>query len=129
MEDKKIIPAAEGLPFSKAVISDSKYLMEISGQIGMDPETGKVVEGIEQQTPQAMDNVRDILEEVGWNLQNLIKVRILLTDMKDYSKVNEIYANYFEKNFPTRVAVVVKELPLGALIELDCTAVGDNIEE
>ena len=57
------------------------------------------------------------------------KIRIFLADMKDYGTVNEIYATYFENDFPTRVALAVKELPLGALIEMDCTACGDEIKE
>ncbi|MBU0977849.1 MAG: RidA family protein, partial [Nanoarchaeota archaeon] len=107
---------------------NQKYSMEISGQVGLNSE-GKLVEGIKEQTKQTFQNVKDILEEVGWDLSNLIKIRIFLTNMKDYGTVNEIYATYFENDFPTRVALAVKDLPLGALIEMDCTATGDELKE
>ncbi|MFH1649860.1 MAG: Rid family hydrolase [Candidatus Woesearchaeota archaeon] len=90
---------------------------------------GKLAEGLEAQTRQAIENVKAILAQAGWNLSNLTKVRIFLTDMKDYGKVNEIYGSSFSGKFPTRVALAVKDLPLGALIELDCTAMGDSIRE
>ena len=125
---KKIIPAGANLPFSKYIVHDDKYSMEISGQVGLNSE-GKLVEGIEAQTKQTLQNIKGILGEVGWDLNNLIKVRIFLADMKDYAIVNDIYAAYFENNFPTRVALAVKGLPLGALIEMDCTAAGDEIKE
>ncbi len=126
---KKIIHAPKNLPFSKAVVNNQKYTMEISGQIGLNPKTGKLEEGIEEQTKMALENVKEILQNVGWGFENLIKVRIFLIDMKDYSVVNEIYSKYFENDYPARVALAVKELPLGALIELDCTACGDKIKE
>jgi len=125
---KKIIRAPANLPFSKAIVHNQKYSMEISGQVGLNSE-GKLVEGIEEQTKQTFQNVKDILEEVGWDLSNLMKIRIFLADMKDYGTVNEIYATYFENDFPTRVALAVKDLPLGALIEMDCTATGDELKE
>lgn len=125
---KKIIHAPANLPFSKAIVHNQKYSMEISGQVGLNSK-GKLEEGIEEQTKRTFQNVKEILEEVGWNFENLIKVRIFLADMKDYSKVNEIYSKYFEKDFPTRVALAVKDLPLGALIEMDCTASGEEIIE
>jgi len=123
---RKNIVAPNNLPFSKAVIHESKYTMEISGQIGLD-SNGKLVDGIENQTRQTMQNVKDILEEVGWNFDNLVKVRIFLSDIKDYVQVNEIYSKCFESNFPARVALAVKDLPLGALIEIDATAAGDRL--
>lgn len=125
---KKFLSAGANLPFSKAVIHDQKYTMEISGQIGLNSE-GKLEEGIEEQTKRALENVKEILNEVRWTFENLIKVRIFLADIKDYQKVNEIYSAYFEKDFPTRVALAVKDLPLGALIEFDCTATGDEVKE
>jgi 2-iminobutanoate/2-iminopropanoate deaminase len=121
---KKIISAGN-LPFSKAIIHDSKHVMELSGQVGIDPITGKLVEGVESQTRQSLDNVKTIMEDAGWNLENVIKVRIFLVDMFDYNKMNEIYKNYFNGDYPTRVALAVKALPLGALIEIECTAVRD----
>jgi 2-iminobutanoate/2-iminopropanoate deaminase len=125
---RKIIRSAANLPFSKAIVQNQKYVMEISGQIGLNPKTGKLEEGIEEQTKRTLQNISEILEEAGWNFDNLIKVRIFLADMKHYSIINEIYSKYFKKDFPARVALAVKDLPLGALIEMDCTASGDNIK-
>jgi 2-iminobutanoate/2-iminopropanoate deaminase len=125
---KKIIRATGNTPYSKAIVHNQKYVMEISGQIGLNSE-GKLEEGIENQIKRIFQNIKEILDEVGWNFNNLIKIRIFLADMKDYSTLNEIYSQYFENDFPTRVAVAVKDLPLGALIEMDCTASGDEIKE
>lgn len=124
---KKII-SADNLPFSKAIIHNLKYTMEISGQVGIDSKTGKLLEGIEKQTHQALENIKKILEETGWRFENIIKVRIYLTDMNDYTKVNEIYKKYFSNNYPARVALAVKTLPLDALIEIECTAGNDFSE-
>ncbi|MEK6951513.1 MAG: Rid family detoxifying hydrolase [Nanoarchaeota archaeon] len=121
---KKIISSGS-FPFSKAIIHNFKYTMEISGQIGIDPKTGKLPEGIEKQTHQALENMKKILEEAGWSFENIIKVKIYLTNMDDYAAVNEIYKKYFSSDYPTRVALAVKALPLGALIEIECTAGND----
>jgi 2-iminobutanoate/2-iminopropanoate deaminase len=124
---KKVLSAGN-LPFSKAIIHDFKYTMEISGQVGLNPSTGKLVDGIEKQTHQSLDNIKSILEEVGWNFGDIIKARIYLVDMDDYAKVNEIYKTYFSIDYPTRVALAIKALPLGALIEIECTAGRDSID-
>lgn len=68
-----------------------------------------------------------IISELGWTLENLTKVRIYLVDMADYKKVNEVYATKFTKNPPARIAIAVRALPLGALIEIECVAAGDEI--
>ena len=129
---KKIVtsdkaPSTKGFPLSHAILHNFEYTMEISGQIGLDPKTSKLVEGgIEAQTKQALDNVEGILSEIGWDLKNIIKVRIFVTDMKDYQKLNEIYAKRFTSDFPARAVLGVKELPLGAYVEIECTAAGDR---
>jgi len=122
-------PKAVG-PYSQAVLTDAPYYLEISGQIGVHPDTGKLVEGgIEAETRQSLENVKAILTTVGWDFSNLIKVRIFITDMANYAKVNEIYASYFNSDFPARIAIAVKQLPINCLIEIDATAVGDSISE
>jgi len=126
---KKIIPGLKDLPFSKAIVHNQEYSMEISGQIGLNPKTSILEVGIDAQTRRVLDNIIEILAEVGWNLDNLIKVRIFLADIKDYDVVNEIYSGYFVGNYPTRVALAVKDLPLDAVIEIDCTAAGDKITD
>jgi len=102
--------------------------MELSGQIGINPQEGKLVTGgIEAETEQTLKNIGALLSEVGWNFKNIVKVRIFLADMKEYSVVNNIYMKYFTEELPTRIALAVKELPLGALVEIECVAVGDKV--
>ncbi len=125
---KEIIRNDGSLPFSKAVIHDFKHVMEISGQVGLDSETGKLAENISNQTTMALENTKRILEEAGWGFGNIVKVRIFLVDMKDYAEMNRIYAKYFAGDYPSRVVLAVKALPLNALIEIECTAAGNEIK-
>lgn len=124
---KKIIPFSGPFPLSRAIVFDSKYTMEISGQIGVNP-SAELESGIENQTRRSIELIKEILESVGWSLENVVKTRIFLTNMADYAKMNEVYQKFFTKDFPTRFALAVKELPKGALVEIDCTAAGDKIE-
>jgi 2-iminobutanoate/2-iminopropanoate deaminase len=126
---KTTIEGPGTLPYSSGIVHDHQFSMEIAGQIGLDPETGTLAKGLELQTKQAMKNIGMVLENVGWGFEHLIKVRIYLSDMKDYQRMNDIYGTFFHGNYPTRVALAVKEMPLGALIEIDCTAAGDSIEK
>jgi len=122
-------PKATG-PFSQAVLYDSKYKLELSGQIGIDPDAGKLVEGgITAETQQTLDNIEAVLSETGWGFENVVKSRIYLTDMNDYAIVNELYAKKFSENPPARIALAVKELPLGALVEIECVAAGDEVKK
>ena len=126
---KKIIKNTGPFPLSKAILHDEKYTLEISGQIGFNGQTGNMADGIENQTNQTLENIKNIIEEIGWNLSNVIKTTVYLSDMKDYAKMNEVYGKYFKANYPTRTAMAVKELPRGALIEIQCTASGNEIKE
>ncbi len=129
---KKIIqsikaPSAPHL-YSPAILSSEKYSLEIAGQIGLDPHVGKMVEGgVTAETEQILDNIEALLAEVGWDFSNLAKVRIYLLSMDDYQAVNDIYLSRISPPMPTRDAVAVKELPLGAQIEIDCCASGDTV--
>lgn len=115
--------------FSQAVLHDSKHTLELSGQVGINPETGKLVEGgIGPQTEQTLTNIQNILASIGWKFENIVKTRIYLADMADYQAMNEIYAKKFPQNPPARLCVAVKQLPLGALVEIECTAAGDNTD-
>jgi len=131
---KKIIssdraPKATG-PFSQAVLDNHKYRLELSGQIGIDPNSGKLAEGgLINETEQTLNNIEAILKEVGWGFKNVIKARIYLADINDYTKVNEIYARRFPTEPPSRIALAVKSLPLGALVEIECTATGDEVND
>ncbi len=114
-------PGAVG-PYSQA-IKTGNFLF-LSGQVGMNPETNKVVEGgVEAQTGQIFKNITAVLEQAGAGLQNVVKATVFLKDMADFKRVNEIYAQHFQKPYPARSAVAVKELPLSADIEIEVIAV------
>jgi 2-iminobutanoate/2-iminopropanoate deaminase len=121
---KKIIhtnqaPEAIG-PYAQAVEIDS--FIYTSGQIGLDPATGEMVEGLENQTHQVMRNVTAILEAAEVDTGNIIKAMIFMQNMDDFTVVNEIYASYLESPYPARSAVEVARMPKGALVEVEVIA-------
>lgn len=109
-------------PYSQAVwAGDTLY---ISGQIGLNPETGNLAEGgPEQQAHQMMANVKAILVEAGLNLDHLVKCTIFLDDMNDFATINEAYGSYFSNEPPAREAFEVSKLPKGAKVEISVIAV------
>lgn len=118
---KKIIhtahaPAALG-PYSQAVeINNTLY---ISGQVPLDPESGSIVKGgIAEQTEQVLKNIGAILKEAGYSFENVVSSTCLLSDMSDFKAMNEVYARFYPEKQPARAAFAVKELPLGALLEI-----------
>lgn len=113
-------PAAIG-PYSQAVIYSGK-IMFCSGQIGLDKETGKLVEGIEAQVEKAMENIGAVLEAAKSGFGSVLKTTIFLTDMADFQVVNLIYARFFQDTKPARSTVQVANLPLNALVEIECIA-------
>ena len=114
-------PAAVG-PYSQAVrIGDLVYS---AGQIPLNPETGKLVEGgIEAQTRQVMQNLIAVLEAAGTSLTNVVKTTIYVTDLGDFATLNQVYGSYFNSNPPARSTVQVAALPLGANVEIEMVAV------
>lgn len=116
-----IAPGAIG-PYSQAVkAGDTLY---ISGQVPINPETGKFPEGgIKEQTEQVMKNIEAILIEAGYDFSNVVKSTCLLSDMSNFAAMNEVYGKYYTINQPARAAFAVKDLPLGALIEIETIAV------
>ena len=123
---KKIIitgkaPAAIG-PYSQAVeVNGTLY---ISGQVPLNPVTMKLVEGgISEQTTQVLENIGAILKEAGYDYSDVVKSTCLLSDMADFKAMNEVYGRYYPENPPARAAFAVKDLPLGALIEIETIAV------
>mgnify|MGYP003412185445 FL=1 len=122
---KKIIstknsPGAIG-PYSQAVSFNN--LIFVSGQIPIDPVSGEVVKGgIYEQTRQVLENVKGILEAGGTLMQNVLRTTIFLTNMDDYSAVNEAYAQYFPENPPARSTIQVNRLPKDVNIEIDAIA-------
>lgn len=114
-------PKAVG-PYSQAVILGN--MIFTSGQIYINPKTGKLLEGtIDEQVRQVMSNLDAILKAAGVDFGNVVKTTIYVTDMSLYGKVNEIYGKYFSETFPARETVCVKELPLGAKLEISMVAV------
>ena len=119
---KKIIatdkaPAAIG-PYSQAI--EVNGLLFTSGVIPIVPETGELVEGgIEKQAKQAIGNLAALIKEAGADINNTIKTTVFIKDMKDFAKVNEIYAEYFTENYPARSCVEVARLPKDVLIEIE----------
>ena len=113
-------PAAVG-PYSQAVKA-GEFLF-ISGQIGLDPATGKMVEGgLTQQVERVLENLREILEAAGGGIDSVVKTTVLLQSMDDFGAMNEIYAGVFTDNPPARAAFEVGRLPLGALVEIEAVA-------
>jgi 2-iminobutanoate/2-iminopropanoate deaminase len=113
-------PKAIG-PYSQAV--EANGMLFISGQVPVDPGTGKIPEGIEAQTEQVMKNIGAILKEAGYTFADVIKSTCLLSDMANFKAMNEVYGKYYAENPPARAAFAVKELPLGALVEIETIAV------
>ena len=108
-------------PYSQAIEVDG--FVYLSGQTPLDPKTGKIVDGdIQVQTKQAFKNLLAVLTAAGLTSDNVIKVNVFLTDMKLFPGMNEIYKNEFNEPFPARSTIGVKELPLGALVEIEMIA-------
>lgn len=113
-------PAAIGT-YSQAVrVGDTVYL---SGQIGLDPTSMQLVEGIEQQIHQVFRNLAAVATAAGGSLADVVKLNVFLTDLGDFPRVNEIMAQYFSAPYPARAAVGVAALPRGALVEADAIMV------
>ena len=113
-------PAAVG-PYSQGIqVGD---FMFTAGQLGMDPATGKLVEGgIEAQTRQALANLSAVLEAAGTSLAHVIKTTVFLQDIGDFQAMNGVYAQFFTADPPARSAVQVAALPLGGLVEIEAVA-------
>jgi 2-iminobutanoate/2-iminopropanoate deaminase len=122
---KKIInsphaPKAVG-PYSQAV--EANGTLYISGQLPIDPATGKFAEGgAAEQTRQCLNNVAAILQEAGYDFSHVVKSTVLMANMDDFAAMNEVYASFYHEPFPARVAYQVGRLPMGALIEIETIA-------
>ena len=113
-------PAAVG-PYSHSVLAGKTQY--ISGQLGLDPITGEMKVTVEQQAEQALINLGAILQETEMSYDNVVKTTVFLSDMADFSKINDIYGNYFLKTLPARSCVEVSELPKNGLFEIEAIAV------
>ena len=125
---KKIVntdyaPKAIG-PYSQAI--ETNGMLFISGQVPINPETGKVIEGgIIEQTKQVMLNIKAILNEAGYTIEQVVKSTCLLSHMDNFAAMNEVYAKYYPENPPARAAYGVVKLPLGVLVEIETIAAKD----
>ena len=123
---KKIIstenaPKAIG-PYSQAI--EVNGMLFVSGQIPINPATGKVVEGgIKEQTEQVLKNIEAILKEANYSFSDVVKSTCLLDNMDNFAAMNEVYAKYYSENHPARAAYGVVKLPLGVMIEIETIAV------
>jgi 2-iminobutanoate/2-iminopropanoate deaminase len=124
--EKKVVktdkaPAAIG-PYSQA--TEVNGTIYISGQIPIDPSTGKLIDGgIKEQTRQVLENIGAILNATGCSYENVVKSTCLLANMDDFKDMNEVYAQYYSQNPPARAAYGVVKLPLGSLVEIETIAV------
>jgi reactive intermediate/imine deaminase len=113
-------PAAIGT-YSQAVRAGNTVYL--AGQIGLDPKTGQLLEGIEAQIRRVFANLKAVAEASGGSLADAVKLTIYLTDLAHFAKVNEIMGTYFTQPYPARAAVGVAALPKGALVEADAVLV------
>ena len=124
MTERKVIqtdkaPGAIG-PYSQALlVGNTLYL---SGQLGIDPATGKLVDGTAPQARQALDNIMAILMKANMSMRDVVQVQVFLADIADFAAVNEIYKAYFQEPYPARAAIQAGALPAGGLVEILVTA-------
>jgi 2-iminobutanoate/2-iminopropanoate deaminase len=108
----------QGAPYSQGIVHGD--LVFVSGQLGVDPASGEVVEGgIGPQTEQVLKNLGAILEEAGSSLANVLKATIFLADLGDFAEMNEVYGRYVGEPFPARATFQVAALPAGVLVEIE----------
>lgn len=125
--NKKIIsspkaPAAVG-PYSQAVVIEGHNLIFVSGQIGMNPQTKEIARGgTTEETKQALENIKNILEACGSGLDKVVKTTVFMKDLDDFGLMNEAYSGFFKENPPARSTVEVEGLPKGAKIEIEAIA-------
>jgi 2-iminobutanoate/2-iminopropanoate deaminase len=113
-------PAAIG-PYSQAI--EVNGFVYASGQLPIDPATGVFPEGgIKEQTAQSIKNAQMILEAAGTDLKHVVKTTVYLANMSDFAAMNEVYSQFFSEPFPARSAVAVKDLPKGAMVEVEVVA-------
>lgn len=115
-------PAAIG-PYSQALRAGN--VMFVSGQIPVDPATGKMPESIEEQAAQSLTNLRNILVAEGLSMKNVIKTTVFLADLADFAAVNAVYESFFEAPYPARSCVQVAAIPKGAGVEIECIAIAE----
>jgi 2-iminobutanoate/2-iminopropanoate deaminase len=116
-------PAALG-PYSHAI--GFGELVFCSGQLGLDPATNELVDGVEAQAERALSNLQAVLASAGLGLDDVVKTTIFLADMADFAKVNAVYGRFFAEPHPARSTVQVAALPKGGLVEIEAIAAGER---
>ena len=109
-------PAAIG-PYSQAMVVGN--MLFTSGQVPINPATGEIPEGVEEQAKQALANVKNLIEAAGASIDKVVKTTVFIKNMDDFTKINEIYAQYFTEPFPARSCVEVARLPKDVLLEVE----------
>jgi len=122
---KKVItsekaPAAIG-PYSQAI--KTKELVFVSGQLPINAFTGTMPEGVEEQAKQSLENLKNILDQIGLTMEEVVKTTVFLKDLNNFNIVNEVYGKYFTQGYPARSAVQVARLPKDAEIEIEAIAI------
>lgn len=112
-------PGALG-PYSQAI--DTGLFIFASGQLGLDPVSGELAEGVQEQARVALENVTAVLDAAGSSLDQVVKTTVFLQDMNDFAAMNEIYGQFFKEPYPARSAVQVARLPKDALVEIEVIA-------
>ena len=116
----KHAPAAIG-PYSQAVVSNGFAFL--SGQIPLDPATGNLIDGdVAAQTERVLENLKALLHACGSSLERVVKTTVYLTDMREFSRMNEVYGRYFSENPPARATIQAARLPKDVRVEIDCIA-------
>ncbi len=116
----ELAPKAIG-PYSQAIRVGN--LVFLSGQLGADPQSGDLKEGIVAQTQQSLDNIGAILTSLGLNYSHVVKTTVFVKDLDDFATVNEVYGSIFKDAAPARSCVEVSRLPKRALVEIECIAI------
>ena len=112
-------PAAIG-PYSQAI--ESNGFIYVSGQLPINVETGTMPETIEEQTAKSLNNIKSILNAAGISMNSVVKTTVLMTNLNDFTKMNEVYGTFFSGVYPARAAYQVVALPKGAMIEIEAVA-------
>lgn len=125
--ETKNAPAPIG-PYNQAVLANGTLYM--SGQIAMHPESGElIIDSIESETEQVMKNMEGVLLKAGMTLDDVVKCSIFITDMDNFSRVNEVYGKFFTSDFPARETVQVSRLPKDVNVEISATAVKNIVAD
>ncbi|MBN1482841.1 reactive intermediate/imine deaminase [candidate division KSB1 bacterium] len=108
--------------YSQGVLAQGKFLFT-AGQLGVDPKSGELADGLRAQTQQALENIRAVLKAAGTDISYVVKVTVLLDNLGDFAAMNEVYATFFPESPPARTAFEAARLPIGALVEIEAIAI------